>query len=271
MEDHFVNAGGINTRYIEEGQGTPLILIHGGGAGADSWGNWKGCFPLLSKNFRVLAIDMVGFGKTDRPDPDTFLYDDNARIKHVVDFIEAMRLERVNLVGNSMGGGASLGVCMKRPELVNKLVLMGSAGLSKTAEMSDELRVILTYKPSRDHMRQLVQALTHDGFEVDEDMVSYRYNITTQPEVMKAYGAMMQWQMEHGGLFYPEEEIRQVKHKTLIVNGKQDKVIPSTHGWKFSQLLDNSWLCLIPNCGHWAMIEHPKEFCDITTWFLTTV
>lgn len=271
MKDRFVNAGGINTRYLDEGQGLPLILIHGGGAGADSWGNWKGCIPLLSTNSRVLALDMVGFGKTDKPDPGTFVYDENARIKHIVDFIEAMGLERVNLVGNSMGGGASLGVCKTRPELVNKLVLMGSAGLSKLADMSEELRVILTYKPSLDHMRQVVQALTHDGFPVDEEMVEYRYKLTREPGTMEAYGAMMKWQVDHGGLFFPEEEIRQVKHKTLVINGKQDKVIPISHGNKFAQLLENSWLILIPNCGHWAMIEHPREFCDITAWFLSTV
>jgi len=86
---------------------------------------------------------------------------------------------------------------------------------------------------------------------------------------MSAYGATMRWIAEQGGLFYPEEAIKQVKHKTLIVNGKQDKVVPPELGWKFSQLLENSWLYLIPQCGHWAMIEHPQEFCDMTTRFLS--
>jgi len=74
MNSHFVNAGGIQTRYLDEGQGKPVILVHGGGAGADSWGNWQGGILLLSCHFRVLAVDMLGFGKTAKPDPATFTY-----------------------------------------------------------------------------------------------------------------------------------------------------------------------------------------------------
>ncbi len=267
MDSHFVNAGNIKTRYLDEGQGKPIILLHGGGAGADSWGNWRSCIPLLARHFRVLAIDMVGFGKTDKPDPATFVYSQEARIKHLADFIEAMDLKKVCLVGNSMGGATSLGVCMRRPELVEKLVLMGSAGLN--TELSEAVRVILSYAPSRENMQKLVQVLTHEGFSVDPELLEYRYVLTQEPGVMMAYGATMRWIAEQGGLFYPEEAIRQVKHKTLIVNGKQDKVVPPELGWKFSQLLENSRLYLIPHCGHWAMIEHPQEFCDMTTRFLS--
>jgi len=266
MNSHFVDAGGIQTHYIEAGQGNPVILLHGGGAGADAWGNWRGCIPLLAQHFRVLAMDMVGFGKTDKPDPSAFIYSQDARATHLANFIKAMDLQKVNLVGNSMGGATSLGVCMSQPELVEKLVLMGSAGLN--AEISEAIRVILSYAPSRENMHKLVQVLTHEGFQVDPELLEYRYNLTQQPGIMAAYGATMRWIAEQGGLFYPEAAIKKVKHKTLIVNGKQDKIVPPELGWKFSQLLDNSRLYLIPHCGHWAMIEHPREFCDMATWFL---
>jgi 2-hydroxy-6-oxo-6-(2'-aminophenyl)hexa-2,4-dienoate hydrolase len=266
MDSHFVNAGGIKTHYLEAGQGKPIILLHGGGAGADAWGNWQGCISLLAPHFRVLAMDMVGFGKTEKPDPSTFVYSQNARVKHLADFIEAMDLKKASLVGNSMGGATSLGVCMSRPELVDKLVLMGSAGLN--AQINEAIRVILSYAPSRENMQKLVRVLTHEGFSVDPGLIDYRLELTQQPGVMAAYGATMKWVAEQGGLFYPEEAIRQVKHKTLVVNGKQDQVVPPELGWKFSQLLESSWLYLIPHCGHWAMIEHPQEFCDIVTRFL---
>ncbi|RMG56490.1 MAG: alpha/beta hydrolase, partial [Acidobacteria bacterium] len=55
---------------------------------------------------------------------------------------------------------------------------------------------------------------------------------------------------------------------TLIINGKQDKVVPVDVAWRFSRLIENSWLYLIPHCGHWAMIERPDEFCALTSWFL---
>lgn len=266
MKNHFVSAGKIRTRYLDEGKGHPVILIHGGGAGADSFGNWNKCMPLLAGSFRVLAVDMVGFGMTDKPDPSTYVYSQEARVDHLIDFIEALGLERASLVGNSMGGATALGVCMRRPELVDKLVLMGSAGLS--TEINESIRVLMTYAPSRENMVKIIKALTHDGFQVDPEMTEYRYNLTQEPGVMEAYGAIMKWIAGHEGLFYPEEQIRRVKHKTLIINGKQDKVVPPELGWRFSQLLENSWLYLIPGCGHWAMIERPREFCAIVSWFL---
>jgi 2-hydroxy-6-oxo-6-(2'-aminophenyl)hexa-2,4-dienoate hydrolase len=265
MQEHYIKVGEINTHYYEAGQGEPLLLIHGGGAGADAWGNWKGCLPRLAEQFRVLAVDMVGFGKTDKPDPSTFEYSQEARVQHIIAFIEALGLENVNLVGNSMGGATALGVCMRRPDLVGKLVLMGSAGLK--FEPTEALRVIMGYAPTRENMEKLVRTLTHEEFEIDSELIDYRYNLTLQPGVMEAYQAMGRWIAEHG-LFYLDEEIRQVRQETLIINGKQDKVVPAEVAWRFSQLIELSWLCLIPHCGHWVMIERRDEFCALTSWFL---
>ena len=75
----FVDAAGLRTHYLEAGSGAPLVLIHGGGAGADSVGNWKGSMPHLARHFKVIALDMVGFGDTAKPDPAGFEYSQAAR------------------------------------------------------------------------------------------------------------------------------------------------------------------------------------------------
>jgi 2-hydroxy-6-oxo-6-(2'-aminophenyl)hexa-2,4-dienoate hydrolase len=266
MKDGFVDAGGIKTHYFEEGDGAPLILVHGGGAGADSWGNWRQSVPLLARGRRVIAVDMVGFGKTDKPNPAQFEYSQPARNRHLTAFIEAMKLKKVSLIGNSMGGATSLGVCMNRPELVDKLVLMGSAGLN--TEINESIRVILGFTPSRENMTKLIQVLTGPDFKVDPEMVEYRFNLTQQPGMMEAYGATMKWVGQQGGLFYQESEIAKVKHKTLIVGGKEDKIVPPPVALKFFELLENSWIHLIPHTGHWAMMERPAEFTQVTSWFL---
>jgi len=267
MEEKFVDVNGIKTRYFEEGKGAPIILIHGGGAGADSFGNWRGCFPLLAPKFRVIAVDMVGFGHTDKPDPATYEYSQPARNKHIAGFIEALKLGKASLVGNSMGGCTSLGVAITRPELVDKLVLMGAAAVR--APISEELMVIMRFAPNRENMEKLVLALTGSDFKLDPKMVEYRLSLVQEPGTMTAYSAVMKWIGGQGGLFHQEEDIVKVKHKSLIVGGKQDKVVPPESNWRLSQLLDNSWLHLIPHCGHWAMIEKPAEFSEVTSWFLT--
>jgi 2-hydroxy-6-oxo-6-(2'-aminophenyl)hexa-2,4-dienoate hydrolase len=265
MEGKYITAGGIHTYYYEAGQGETVVLVHGGGAGADAWGNWKGCIPRLAQKFRVVAVDMVGFGKTEKPDPSRFEYSQSARVEHIIAFLEALGVGKVHLVGNSMGGATVLGVCMRRPELVGKAVLMGSAGLR--FEMSESIRVILGAEPTREYFRKLVQVLTHEGFPIDEEMIEYRYQLMQQPGAIEAYRAITRWVAEHG-LFYPEEEIRKVRHPVLIVNGREDKVIPPSMAYRMWELLENARLYLIPNCGHWAMIEYPEEFCEVVALFL---
>jgi 2-hydroxy-6-oxo-6-(2'-aminophenyl)hexa-2,4-dienoate hydrolase len=116
-------------------------------------------------------------------------------------------------------------------------------------------------------MRVMVDTLTGDGFEVDDDLLRYRFELTQRPGAMAAYGATMKWIGERGGLFYPEEEIAQVRTPTLIVNGRDDQVVPKELAWRFLELLDNSWLHLIPHCGHWVMVEHSEEFIRLVELF----
>jgi len=173
QQGKYIKANNINTFYLEEGQGAPVILIHGGGAGANGWGNWHRCIPLFAQEFHVLVPDMVGFGQTEKPEPANFTYSQDARVDHVIGFIEALGLKDVVLIGNSMGGATSMGVCMKRPELVSKLILMGSAGLN--AEITDALKPVLNYDFTPEGMIRLIKVLANKNFEIPEDMVQYRW------------------------------------------------------------------------------------------------
>jgi 2-hydroxy-6-oxo-6-(2'-aminophenyl)hexa-2,4-dienoate hydrolase len=262
--EHYIDAKGVRTRYLESGSGTPVILIHGGGAGADSYGNWRNVIPALARRHRVIAVDMIGFGRTAKPEG---TYSQDRRIDHLTDFIEALGLGGpAVLVGNSMGGATALGVSVHRPDLVRALVLMGSAGLN--VEISKELLPIVNYDFTREGMTRLIRALTNDRFEIDEDLVSYRFALAAEADTRRAYAATMGWIKEQGGLFYEEDFIRRVGVPTLVVNGKDDKVVPMASAFRFLQLIDDSWGYIIPHCGHWAMIEHPESFAEATLSFI---
>ena len=149
-ESRYIDVDGINTHYYEAGAGEALILLHGGGGGADSFGNWRGCLNSFAEHYHVFAIDMIGFGFTDKPDPQDYSYTQQARNEHIIAVIETLGLPLVSLIGNSMGGSTSMGVAIERPDLVNKLVLMGSAGVR--APITDELKSIMNYDYSTDGM-----------------------------------------------------------------------------------------------------------------------
>jgi 2-hydroxy-6-oxo-6-(2'-aminophenyl)hexa-2,4-dienoate hydrolase len=267
LQSHYVDAAGIRTHYIEVGRGAPVILVHGGGPGADGYGNWQGCLPGFSEHFRTIAVDMVGFGRSAKPDPASFEYSQQDRNRHLAAFIEALGLQEVSLVGNSMGGCTSLGVCMQRPELVHKLVLMGSAGI-KTSEIPKALGPLMSYDGTEPAMRKVIAALTNSAFRIDDGMLRYRVELSNQPDALKALGATMGWIKARHGLYYEEDEIRRVKTPTLVIAGKDDPIVTLAQNNEFLRLLDNSWGHFIPHSGHWVMIEHPEEFVAVTSQFL---
>jgi 2-hydroxy-6-oxo-6-(2'-aminophenyl)hexa-2,4-dienoate hydrolase len=263
---HYIDAGGVQTHYLEAGDraAPPVVLIHGGGAGAESAGNWSLTIPALADDWRVIAVDMLGFGHTAKPE--SFEYSQPARNRHLADFLRALGLGPVPLVGNSMGGASALGVAMAHPELVDRLVLMGSAGLN--AAITPSLEPIVFYDYTLDGMRRLIAALTNPRFRASEDLIRARHARSIDPGTRRAYTATMEWIRRQGGLFYAEDEIRRVKTPALVVNGKDDQVVPLANAYRFLELLENSWGHLIPHCGHWAMLEAPQEFTAVTRHFL---
>lgn len=267
LASQFIETCGYQTHYIELGEGRPLILIHGGGAGADARGNWEGlAMPLLARSRRVIAIDMVGFGASLPADHEDFDYSPEARVQQLAAFIEAMELGPVDIVGNSMGGRTSVAVAADRPELVDRLVLMGSAGLDHG--MGGALQALVHYDFTVGGMERIVEALTYDDFVADPAMVHYRHELSCRPANRDAFKRTMLQIKDRGGLWLDESRIAKVKHSTLVVNGKNDKVVPVSQAVRYLELLDNSTGVLLPHCGHWAMIEHPEKFAAIVTAFL---
>lgn len=262
----FVDAGAVRTHYLEAGNpaAPPVVLLHGGGAGADAIGNWQHTIPHLARTHRVIALDMVGFGRTAKPEP--FEYSQPARNRHLADFCAALKIDRAAFVGNSMGGATALGLAMQRPELFDRLVLMGSAGLN--SEITEALKPIVFYDYTPAGMQKLIAALTGERFKVSEDLVRRRYELSIDPDTRRAYSATMEWIRQQGGLFYPEDDIRRVRTPTLVVNGKNDLVVPLRNAYRFLELLPNSWGYFIPHCGHWAMVEAPADFIAATSTFL---
>jgi 2-hydroxy-6-oxo-6-(2'-aminophenyl)hexa-2,4-dienoate hydrolase len=265
---HYVEAGGIRTRYLDEGSGPALILLHGGGAGADSYSNWQSTIPAFANHFRTIAVDMVGFGGSSAPDPAQFEFSQATRVAHLRAFLQALKLPSALLVGNSMGGATALGLAAEFPDMVEKLILMGSAGL--TTEIHADLLPVINYDFTRDGMIALIRALTNKSFVIDDTLIDYRFASSIEPERRRAYGAIMQWIRSAGGLFYEPQVISRITCPTLVVSGKNDKVVPLANAYRFLELIERSWGYIIPDCGHWAMIERPHDFGRAAISFLQT-
>ena len=264
---HYVDADGIRTHYLEQGSGPVLVLMHGGAAGGDAYGSWRECIPVLARSFRVIAPDMVGFGRSAKPSPDTYTYDQAGRTRQLIGLLEALRIDKAFVAGNSAGGVTCIAAALERPELIERLVLMGSGGLPIPQKPTPQLLCIQNYDFTMEGMRRVLAGIMSPGFEPPEDLVKYRFDLTTDPAARAALNAMIA-EARKGGLWFPEETLRQLKQPVLVVCGKEDAVSTLARAYRFLELFENSWGYIMPNCGHWAMIERTADFCGAVERFL---
>lgn len=261
-----VSAGGVDTNYHDAGTGDPVLLIHGSGPGVTGWANWRTVIPALSEEFRVLAPDMLGFGYTARPRDAVHTLD--GWVGHALDFVDALGIGRAHIVGNSFGGALALALAIRAPDRVDRLVLMGSAGLE--FELTPGLDAVWGYEPSVENMHRLVDLFTYDKKYLTDDLVRMRYEASVRPGYQESYARMFPVPRQDGirALASPEQDIAALSNRTLIVHGRDDRVIPLDSSYRLHQLIARSELHVFGQCGHWTQIEHNARFCRLAADFL---
>lgn len=249
---------GIATNYHDLGQGPAVLLIHGSGPGVTAWANWRLTLGALSLRHRVLAPDMVGFGYTERPPG--VRYDMEQWVAHILGFMDALGIAQAHVVGNSFGGGLALALAIRAPQRVRRLVLMGSAGLS--FPLTEGLDRVWGYTPSIDAMRGLLDVFAYDRSLVTEELARMRYQASIRPGCQEAFSSMFPAPRQRGvdGLASDEAAIAALPHPTLVVHGREDRVIPLASSLRLLELIPRAQLHVFGQCGHWTQIEHAARF-----------
>lgn len=261
-----VRTGAFDTNVHLMGSGAPVLLIHGSGPGVSAWANWRLVMPELARSRRVIAPDMVGFGLTDGPAAMRYTMD--AWVRQALDLLDALDIERADVVGNSFGGALALALAIRAPQRVRRLVLMGSVGVP--FEITEGLDAVWGYAPSVENMRRIMDVFAHDRSLVTDELARLRYEASIRPGIQEAYAAMFpaprqRWVNAMGS---PEAAIRALPHETLLVHGREDRVIPLATSLTLSQWIPNSQLHVFGHCGHWTQIEHTERFNRLVEGFL---
>ncbi|MCL1815588.1 MAG: alpha/beta fold hydrolase [Treponema sp.] len=256
-----IQTGKFKTNYHDVGQGFPVTLLHGSGPGVTAWANWNRLFPLIRDDFRVIAPDMSGFGYTERiPGMKNTM---PGWVKQTIDLLDALKIEKTNLVGNSFGGALALSLAVRYPDRINKLVLMGSMGVS--FPITYGLDSVWGYEPSIEAMEEMLELFTYDHSFANEALIKTRYEASIQPGFQESFHALFPAPRQQGVELMAADQnyIRSIKHETLIIHGREDRVIPVENSFKLLQLIDNAQLHVFGHCGHWTQIEHTQEFADL--------
>jgi pimeloyl-ACP methyl ester carboxylesterase len=257
--EKFITTYGAKIHYVEAGSGAPVILIHGL---ADNVAIWDPVIPALAARFRVIALDQIGFGRSDKP----LL---NYRVSTLVDFLDVflteLKIERASLVGNSLGGWVAAAYALAHPERVERLVLSDAAGYAALTKTMDPRALRALRVASRDDISYLGPLAFHDKRFYQDVDAAFKERVTAGDSytVAQVLDSMIR------GDDALDNKLQTLKQPTLVLWGRDDKLIPLSFGEQFHREIVNSRLRIIDNCGHMPQLECPNEFSTAVLKFFS--
>ncbi|MCL6563086.1 MAG: alpha/beta fold hydrolase [Firmicutes bacterium] len=267
MERRWVSTERAATSVWVGGEGPPLVLLHGSGPGASARANWQGVWDALAARYQVVAPDLVGFGDTQAKVP--VRCDLNLWVNQVVDVVAALGIGKAHWIGNSMGGAVALGVASRHPELVERMVLMGSVGVE--FPLTEGLAKVWGYRAeSREALAEVMRYFVTDPGRIPEAVIDERYRLTKEPEQVARYAAMFPEPLaQHiAALATAEDQIAAITAPVCLIHGREDQVIPVENSWRLLHLLPRAELHVLSPCGHWTQVEKREEFLALVFGFL---
>jgi pimeloyl-ACP methyl ester carboxylesterase len=266
----FVQAGDVRLHYNEAGTGPPVVFVHGGGPGASGWSNFNTNIGPFSEHFRVLLVDMPGWGESDAVVPNESRFTLNARSFR--DMLDALDIEKAHFVGNSFGGGSSAKFAIDYPERIGKLVLMGAAGsgpnLLSPFPMEGIKRLGEVWEnPTKESFHEMIKAFVYDSSFVTEQLLEERVNsLLSHPELLEA---RRKTPPQFNRVVPITQELPDIKAETLVLWGRDDRFEALEKAFIFQGLIPDCDVHVFDKCGHWVQYEQSEKFNRIVIDFLS--
>jgi 4,5:9,10-diseco-3-hydroxy-5,9,17-trioxoandrosta-1(10),2-diene-4-oate hydrolase len=273
----FADAAGMRLHYHEDGapDAPPVVLLHGGGPGASAWSNFGRNLPVLAGHFRTLLVDQPGFGQSGRP-PVTGNYFTFAA-DALAGLLKTLGIDRVHLIGNSLGGGTAVRFALNYPERAGRLVLMAPGGLGLNVfapDPTEGVKRLMEFSappgPSREKMAAFLRTLVHDQRLITDELVDERFAAASDPVALAAMASL-------GASFFDPataedgmlwREAHRLRNRVLLIWGREDRVNPLDGALVAVKLIRRAQLHVFGGCGHWAQLEKFGEFNRLAISFL---
>jgi pimeloyl-ACP methyl ester carboxylesterase len=275
----FVDANGVKTRFIVAGQGMPLVLVHGGGPGASGEYGWRQNIPALAQHFQVFALDRIGFGLTDKPVDEL---GDPVLAQHLADFIDALCLKELYMMGNSMGAYGVAKYAVDFPDRVKKMVLVASGSIAAAMGLehkpSEGMRAMRRFdsEPTRENMRAVLEGLVFNKAGITDELIEGRLKLATQPAAM----ASQKLQQKYRERLKSDPNLRQqysLLHRfpqltipAIMIWGKEDRFAPIDElGYPLRDMLPNlRAFHVFDHSGHQVQNDEVEKFNRVVVDFL---
>lgn len=265
-------AGGLH--YHAAGEGPALIMLHGSGPGVTGWANFRGILDVFSKSFSVFILDMPGNGGSPDVEGDPI---PNA-VAAVIAFMDKLNLEKVHILGNSLGGLIGGIVAATLPNRIVSLVAIGGIGSAIfTAAPAEGINLLVdfTESPSREKLVSWLRSMVYDQSIVTDELIEERFAQATDPKILAASRKIYDRGLIASRMKISEDGPKpwdlfpKIKCPTLLTWGREDRVSPLDMSLLPMKFIPNCELHVFPNCGHWAMIERKEEFENVVLAFFS--
>ncbi|GAC1336879.1 MAG: alpha/beta fold hydrolase [Candidatus Dormibacteria bacterium] len=261
LRPRFLRVGGLRINYVDVGSGPVVVLLHGIGHNIYGWRKTIG--PLASAGFRVMAVDLPGFGRSDAPekiDPDTYM-------QVLVDWLDLHCIERASFVGNSMGGAISATFAALHPDRVERIALLDPSGFGR--EVSWWLRLasvaplqrLLPHRVSRLQVRTALRQVYFNPALIEDAEVDRLTEDFSRPGVLQTFQAIAAMALGLRGLrsdFSIDALPSRIEAPTLVVWGDHDRIIPVAHLELARQAIPHAETVIFERCGHCPQLERPR-------------
>lgn len=265
---------GVKTHYVTAGDGEPVILLHGGGAGASGRAGWPSAIPALAEHFRVYALDQLGYGLTDKP---RIEYSFQALVNHLAGFIDALGLNEVRLVGNSQGAYVAMKYTCDYPERVKQIITIGSATLAGAMGINVDTSPPV-FEGTRESMRGFLGAIVNDPTKISDELVESRFQASQLPGAQEAkssitrYRTLITTDSSQAQVYSVEARVPLIRVPWYVIWGSEDKTAPLAAGYELQNRAPNiSEFHVVEGAGHQVQNDKPAECNRVLADFLSAV
>lgn len=268
----FIEIDEVNVHYRDEGEGFPIVLIHGTAASLHTWDAWT---DVLIKTNRVIRMDLPAFGITG-PNKNAD-YSIEAYTTFLHSFLEKLKLEKFHLAGNSLGGHIAWNYTADYPSKVEKLILVDASGLPTNKSQpaifkmakTPILNSLFLYITPRFLIKKNIEEVYEDDSKITDELINRYHKMALRVGNRKAFidRAKTDFKLDTQVNL---EKLKSIQTPTLLIWGAKDLWIPLANGIRMNEILVNSKLEVLENSGHVPMEENPRESLKLLNEFLFT-
>lgn len=266
----YETAYGVKTHYVVAGQGEPIVLVHGGGPGAAGSTSWTNLMPVLAKHFRVYALDLMGFGDSDKPMVE---YSLQAFVEHVAGFIDTLGLQNVRIMGNSQGAYVAIKYVVDNPGRVKSAAMISTGnvatacGLENTAERQARTGKFSKHfdVTSKESIRAFMSMIVNDPSKITDELIDARYASASMPghkhmmESMQRYRKLCDENSTFMQARNLREHLKALNIPCCILWGEDDRTAPlNPLGLAMRELLPQMPFHIIKGSGHQVQNDQPE-------------